>query len=71
MRPDGRWVATGNHNNTQGIGASVWDASSGKFLKDFQMTGGCMPGFSPDGKWLLTASGDCRLWAVCTWEDGH
>jgi WD40 repeat protein len=26
--------------------------------------------FSPDGKWLLTTGGGCRLWAVGTWEEG-
>jgi tetratricopeptide (TPR) repeat protein len=70
VSPDGRWVATGNHFNSQGIGAKVWDASTGKLVKDLRLHGSCWVAFSPDGKWLLTAAGGCRLWAVGTWEKG-
>jgi hypothetical protein len=63
-------VALGNHTNTQGIGAAVWDASSGKVVKEFRMDSSCVPGFSPAGKWLVTAGGDCRLWEVGTWVEG-
>jgi WD40 repeat protein/tetratricopeptide (TPR) repeat protein len=70
VSPDGRWVATGTFGNTQGIGAKVWDADSGKLVKDLRMSGGCQVGFSPDGKWLLTTGGGGRLWAVGTWEEG-
>lgn len=27
-------------------------------------------GFSPDGRWLLTTGGGCRLWEVETWRPG-
>jgi WD40 repeat protein/tRNA A-37 threonylcarbamoyl transferase component Bud32 len=71
VSPDGRWVATGNHNNTQGVGAKVWDAASGQLVKDVRMSDAmCQVGFSPDGKWLMTTGGGCRLWAVGTWKEG-
>jgi tetratricopeptide (TPR) repeat protein/WD40 repeat protein len=70
VSPDGQWVATGNHHETKGIGASVWDAHSGKPLKDFAVDGPCAVGFSPDGRWLTTCGGGCRLWKTGTWEEG-
>jgi WD40 repeat protein len=70
VSPDGRWVATGHHSNRQGIGATVWDAQSGQAVKDFSLAAGCGVVFSPDGRWLLTNGGGCRLWKVDTWEEG-
>jgi hypothetical protein len=71
VSPDGRWVATGNHWNTQGIGATVWDAQSGQEVKNFPEGEVCQVGFSPpDGRWLLTTGGRFRLWKVGTWEEG-
>jgi serine/threonine protein kinase/WD40 repeat protein len=70
VSPDGRWVATGNHHDSQGIGAKVWEADSGQLLKDLRIPGFCGVGFSPDGKWLMTTGGGCRLWAVGSWEEG-
>jgi WD40 repeat protein len=26
--------------------------------------------YSPDGRWLLTTAGGCRLWDAATWEPG-
>src|SRR4051812_9882070 len=31
---------------------------------------GSRVGFSPDGKWLATTGGGCRLWAVGSWREG-
>jgi WD40 repeat protein/tRNA A-37 threonylcarbamoyl transferase component Bud32 len=70
VSPDGRWVATGNHFNTQGIGVKVWEASSGRLVKELPMNGSCQVGFSPDGRWLVTTGVECRLWAVDTWQEG-
>src|SRR5262249_18353633 len=61
---------TGNHNNFQGIGATVWDAHTGQAEHDFPVGGVCSVGFSPDGKWLLTNGGAFPLWKVGTWEEG-
>jgi WD40 repeat protein len=69
VSPDGRWVATSSHYVLQGIGVTVWDAQSGKAIKD--LTGSrSFVAFSPDGNWLLTSSGGYRLWRVGTWEEG-
>jgi serine/threonine protein kinase/WD40 repeat protein len=70
VSPDGHWVATGSHWLREGVGAKVWDAREGKQVKDLPVGGGCGVCFSPDGKWLLTTSGGCRLWAVGSWEEG-
>jgi WD40 repeat protein len=70
VSPDGHWVATGNHSNLQGIGATVWEAKSGRLERDFAVGGLCSVGFSSDGHWLATGGGGCRLWKVDTWEEG-
>jgi WD40 repeat protein len=70
VSPDGRWVATGHHDNRQGIGATVWDAQSGRAVKDFPVGGLCQVGFSLDGRWLLSTGGGFRLWKVGSWEEG-
>jgi eukaryotic-like serine/threonine-protein kinase len=70
VSPDGRWVATGSHTNTDGVGAKVWDAATGRLVKDFRVPGLCRVAFSPDGRWLLTDSGGCQLWEVGSWKEG-
>jgi serine/threonine protein kinase/WD40 repeat protein len=70
VSPDGRWVATGSHGNTDGWGAKVWDAATGELAKEFRLPGRCAVRFSPDGRWLLTTSGGCRLWEVGSWKEG-
>src|SRR5262249_53075833 len=70
VSPDGRWVATGQHSREQPIGAKVWESDGGRLIKDLHVSGMCGVGFSPDGKWLVTTGGGCRLWAVGTWEEG-
>jgi WD40 repeat protein/tRNA A-37 threonylcarbamoyl transferase component Bud32 len=71
VSPDGRWIATGNHNNLkQGIGATVWEARTGRCVKDFRVGEYCRVGFSPDNRWLLTNGGGFRLWRVGSWEEG-
>jgi WD40 repeat protein len=69
VSPDGHWVATGSHTNTDGLGAKVWDAATGELAKAFQMLGSRVT-FSPDGRWLLTTAGGCRLWEVGSWKEG-
>jgi hypothetical protein len=70
VSPDGRWVATGSHNLSQGGGAKVWDARTGRLLCTLPAGRYCQVQFSPDGKWLLTGGGRPRLWAVPTWKEG-
>ena len=70
VSPDGRWVATATWGLHEGAGVKVWDAGTGKHVKDLPVGGHGNVLFSPDGKWLLTTSRGCRLWAVGTWEEG-
>jgi WD40 repeat protein len=70
VSPNGRLVATGNHNNLQGIGTTVWDARSGEMIRDLPVGGLCEVGFSPDNRWLLTTGGRLRLWKTGTWKEG-
>jgi WD40 repeat protein len=67
VSPDGRWVATGSHDGT-GNKAKVWEADSGKLVRELPVRGICRVGFSPDGRWLATNGGGCRLWEVGSWR---
>jgi eukaryotic-like serine/threonine-protein kinase len=76
VSPNGKWVATGSHNSTDGFGASIWEAASDclKPVKKLPVPKQCIPTFSPDGCWLMTNAGGCRLWRVPrkqddTWAD--
>jgi WD40 repeat protein len=67
---DGGLVATGSFSGT---GAKVWDAATGRLVKDLlSKSGGVLVHFSPDGKQLVTTSfeGVCRIWAVDSWQEG-
>ena len=66
VSPDGQFVATGSWY----YGAKVWDAASGKLVKDLSVGGLCQVVFSPDGRWLGTSSNGGQLWRVGTWEKG-
>jgi serine/threonine protein kinase/WD40 repeat protein len=70
VSPDGRWVATGSHADTAGFAAKVWNAATGELVKEFAVPGFCTVTFSPDGRWLLTTGGGCRLWRVGSWREG-
>jgi WD40 repeat protein len=70
VSPDGRWVATGTQGYRDGPGVKVWDADSGRHVRDVATGEGSGVLFSPDGKWLLTAGSSFRLWEVGTWREG-
>ena len=70
VSPDGRWVVTGSHGALKGAAAKIWDARTGRHVRDLPVAGFCYVSFSPDGKWLLTAGGGARLWSVGTWDEG-
>src|SRR5207253_6279830 len=70
VSPDGRWVATGSHGPHDDPGVKIWEARSGRHVQDLPAGIHGILHFSPDGKWLLTTGGGCRLWAVGTWQEG-
>jgi WD40 repeat protein/tetratricopeptide (TPR) repeat protein len=70
VSPDGRWVAGGSHWCSSGLAAKVWDARTGRLVKEFAVPGACSVGFSPDGHWFVTDGGGIRLWRTGTWEEG-
>jgi serine/threonine protein kinase/WD40 repeat protein len=73
VSPDGRWVATGSHQNTDGFGAKVWDGrreANGRLEQKLPVPGLCNVSFSSQGRWLLTTGGGCRIWRCDRWTEG-
>ena len=70
VSPNGEWVATGSHKSNTEFGVTIWQAASGRPVAKLRVPGQCTPTFSPDGRWLLTNAGGCRLWRVGTWTVG-
>jgi serine/threonine protein kinase/WD40 repeat protein len=70
LSPDCHYVATASHEKTDGFGVKVWEAETGRLVKKLPVPGNKSGvGFSPDGRWLLTSSGGCRLWEVASWNE--
>jgi WD40 repeat protein len=70
--PDGRWVAAGSFDGGEGV--RIWEADSGKLRKKL-LIGDADAAFSPDGRWLYTATSriapqgpEIRAWRVASWE---
>jgi WD40 repeat protein len=70
ISPDSRWVITCTWHLSQGVGAKVWEAETGRHVVDLPVSGLCGVRFSPDGKWLVTNAGGFRIWEVGTWREG-
>jgi len=69
ISPDGWWVATGTW---KGKDVKVWDARTGKLDHTLPVSGSAQVGFSPDGRWLVTANAaEYRFWEVGTWQSHH
>jgi WD40 repeat protein len=69
ISPDGKWVVTATQH---GSGIKVWDAQSGKLVRDLPAGGSARGRFSPDGKWLVTTRTEgVRFWQVGSWELQH
>jgi WD40 repeat protein len=67
VSPDGRLVATGSHWGTK---VKIWEARTGNPAGELPVESGSQVHFSPDGRWLATTGGGCRLWAVDSWKEG-
>jgi hypothetical protein len=67
VSPDGKYVATGNHDGNEGV--KVWDAETGRLLVRIPVGSYCGGLFSPDGRWLaVQGTAGCRLVKVGSWE---
>ena len=67
ISPDGKWVAAGRWD---GVGFNIWDAHSGRLVKELQPGDGhAHVTFSPDSKWLITgAKRQFRCWEAGSWS---
>jgi hypothetical protein len=66
---DGRWIATGSHNDAN-AGCVVWDSGTGGEVSRLPITTARNLTFSPDGKWLLTLGDRPRVWRTDDWREG-
>jgi serine/threonine protein kinase/WD40 repeat protein len=65
VSPDGRWVASASFDSSDGLAVCIWDTSTHQMVKKLPADGLGRVAFSPpDGRWLLTTGGGCRLWRV-------
>jgi WD40 repeat protein len=64
--PDGRLVVT-----THGDRVVLWEAASGRRLREWWAPGGAVPSFAPDGRHLLVVTGVGEAWVVrlCAGQD--
>jgi serine/threonine protein kinase/WD40 repeat protein len=73
VSPDGRWVATCSHfSDGQSKSVHLWEADSGKHVREFPYEGATVATFSPDGRWLAILHGSrTQLWEVGSWQPGR
>jgi WD40 repeat protein len=69
VSPHGDWIATGCFGFAD-VYVKVWNGRTGAHVVDLPVEGSSLVGFSPDGNWLATNGGGCRLWRVGTWQEG-
>jgi WD40 repeat protein len=64
---DGRWVAIGSRDQ----GVQIWETSSGKAMTNLPVSGRATCTFSPDNRWLVTATkNEYCFWEVGSWKPG-
>jgi hypothetical protein len=62
LSPDGRWVVTCIHlNDPRYKRVRIWDAPTGKHVRDVPLDVETGAAFSPNGRWLPLTD---RLWAA-------
>jgi WD40 repeat protein len=63
---DGQWAVSFPWN---GRGVKVWDVRTGEFVCDLlPQTVIALGSFSPDSRWLVTATDKYRIWKVGSWD---
>lgn len=75
LSPDGRWLTTCTWFGGPGTTPKVWDASTGKLVKelpDGASSGDSIACFSDDGQWLVISNSEqqARCWQVGSWKAG-
>jgi WD40 repeat protein len=70
ISPDGQWGATGSQNGSE---IKVWDARTGKLVREMPAGRDGAGLFSPDGKWLVITShgAGTHICEVGTWKVRH
>ncbi len=66
---DGHWAAGGA---PEAKTARIWETQNGKVLEDLPVQTVTCLAFNPDGRWLVTGSGeDYRFWDTRSWQCLH
>jgi serine/threonine protein kinase/WD40 repeat protein len=73
VSPKGRWVATCSwFTDGRSKSTRIWEADSGRPVRELPLEGATRAMFSPDGRWLATYNwSGTQLWEVGTWQPGR
>ncbi len=67
---DGRWVAIGSPPGGDDS-LQIWDTRNGKVATKLHLGGASLAHFSPDNRWLLSATpAEYRYWETGSWKPG-
>jgi WD40 repeat protein len=67
--PNGQWLATGTWHSQDVV---IWEAATGAIVTNLPVGTSATTLFSPDGRWLVTASGgQFTQWETRAWQARH